>query len=394
MPGEPFAMAFSDDGTAIAVTHQTVADTSLFLAGFEPTNPAPVSPDGGPAPSEDLGTNLPWMSLQFYVDNMPLGGDGIVAIPHDLAALPNMDPANPLRPAFLQTSNAAAEIDLLRYYTDEGYQGLYPVDGGGAGLADAGLSITVGSSNLRPFLIKERAYGVSPEVNGTNSRGIAIDTTPRLACEQASLASGNATTSAAYVTCAQTPARVFIASRSPNSLLIGQIGAMSEEGGTYDPDALTLFESKSLSVGASNVYVAPIVDKSGKYSARVFIVGFDSQTITIYNPDTDQIENVVSTGPGPFAMAFDPFDLTDVATHAEVAFDPRSPYTTISKGNASDGQPALRKYRFAYITSFTDSYVQIMDLDQSFQDDRLQGVSTFETMVYSLGLPIQPVQAN
>ena len=35
-----------------------------------------------------------------------------------------------------------------------------------------------------------------------------------------------------------------------------------------------------------------------------------------------------------------------------------------------------------------------MDLDQSFQDDRLQGVSTFETMVYSLGLPIQPVQAN
>ena len=71
-----------------------------------------------------------------------------VAIPHDLAALPNMDPTNPLRPAFLQTSNSAAEIDLLRYYTDEGYQGLYPVDGGGAGLADASLAITVGSSTV------------------------------------------------------------------------------------------------------------------------------------------------------------------------------------------------------------------------------------------------------
>ena len=93
-------------------------------------------------------------------------------------------------------------------------------------------------------------------------------------------------------------------------------------------------------------------------------------------------------------MAFDPFDMTKVATHAPVAFDPRSQYTVISKGHANDGELALRKYRFAYVASFTDSYVQVLDLDESFQDDRLKGVSTYETMVYSLGLPVQPVQAN
>ena len=47
-------------------------------------------------------------------------------------------------------------------------------------------------------------------------------------------------------------------------------------------------------------------------------------------------------------------------------------------------------------TSNPDRKVQTrrLSLDESFQDDRLLGVSTFETMVYSLGLPIQPVQAN
>ena len=153
-----------------------------------------------------------------------------------------------------------------------------------------------------------------------------------------------ATTSAQYVACAQTPSRVFIASRSPNSLIVGQIGAMSEEGGTYDPDALTLLHDYPLSAGPSNVYVAPIVDKTGKYSVRVFVVCFDSQTIAIFNPDTGRVENQVTTGPGPFAMAFDPFDITSVATHATVAFDlafartrssPRGTRSTASRRFAS-----------------------------------------------------------
>ena len=326
---------------------------------------------------------------------MPLGGDGIVAVPHDLAAVPDRNPADPLRPAWLQVSNPSAEIDLVRYYTNEGYQSTFPVIPDGGVLVDAGVATVEGSQNLRPYIVKERPYVNTVEANGSNSRGIAIDPTPRIACEQAALASGLSMTSAEYIACAQTPARVFIASRSPPSLIVGQIGSMSEEDGTYDPDALTLLRQPSISAGPSNVYVAPIVDETGRYSVRVFIVCFDSQTIAIYNPDTGVVENQVTTGPGPFAMAFDPFDIIAVATHALVPFDARSPYTIVSKDNpAIDGERALRTYRFAYVASFTDSYVQVMDLDQSFQDDRLMGVPTFETMVYTLGLPVQPVQAN
>jgi hypothetical protein len=367
MPGDPFAMAFSDDGTAIAVTHQSQTQSSLFLSGSA------------------AGQSSFAASIQFIVDDMPKGGDGIVAVPHDLAAITNPDPANPLRPAFLQTSNQVAELDLLRYYSDQGVSG--ETDGGEAGVAGQ-----VGSSNLRPFLTKERAYSVSAGSSATSARGIAIDPTPRIACETNVTSRGLATTSSQYVACAQTPARVFIASNSPPSLVLGQIGGMSGNGTTYDPDQLTIFGEVPLSTGPSNVYVAPIVDANGLYSVRVFIVCFDTQTIAIYDPDTGRIENIVATGPGPFAMAFDPFDLDAVATHASVPYDPRSKYVSISGGKVTG--PALRSYRFAYIASYTDSFVQVMDLDQSFQDDRLGSGRTFETIVYSLGVPTQPVGPN
>jgi hypothetical protein len=243
MPGEPFGMAQSDDGTAIAITHQTQTETSLFLTGVVP---------GAGTSFDDFDP-----SIQYVLQGVPLGGIGIVSIPHDLAAVPN-DPANPLRPAFLQSNDSTAQIDLLRYYTDEGYQGLF--DGGAA--VDAGAAVAVGSSNLRPFLIDEQTFEVSVNSSGTNSRGMAIDPTPRRACELA-LPAGTPTTDPAYIACAQLPARVFIANRSPASLIYGQIGAPNGNDGTYNPDALSLSGNVPLTAGPSNVYLAPIVDQSG-----------------------------------------------------------------------------------------------------------------------------------
>ncbi len=384
MPSDPFAMAFTDDGTGIVVTHEDQTESSLYLTGLDPAGttatPSIVEEAGS---SEALGQNAFDPSIQFIVDSMPQGGVGIASVPHDLAAIPNPDPTNPLRPALLQTSNQAAEIDLLRYYSDEGVLGASD-EGGTAGLGQ------VGSLNLRPFLIRERAYSVAGHSAASSTRGIAIDPTPRIACElNVTGPLGLSTTSPQYVACAQTPARVFIASAAPPLLVLGQIGGMGQDG-TYDPDQLTISGGVSLSSGPSNVYVAPIVDQNGLYSVRVFVVCFDSQTIVIYDPDTQRIENEVSTGPGPFAMAFDPFDVAAVAAHAAVPFDPRSKYMTISNGSVTG--PALRAYRFAYIASFTDSFVQVMDLDQSFKDDRLgAGTATFENIVYSLGVPSQPV---
>jgi DNA-binding beta-propeller fold protein YncE len=373
MPSDPFAIALSDDDTAIAVTHQGESETSLFLTGFVAM---PSSADAG------QGSFDP--SIEFIVDQMPKGGDGIVSVPHDPAAITSPDPASPLRPAFLQTSNQAAEIDLVRYYSDEGYLD----DGGTTGTAQ------LGSSNFRPFLVKERAFSVSVTSSASNGRGIAIDPTPRMACEwNVTSALGLPTTSPQYVACAQLPARVFIASTSPDSLVLGQIGAMGSDGTTYDPDQLTIAGDVPLPAGPSQVYVAPIVDANGLFAVRVFVVCFDSQTVVIYDPDAQRIENEISTGQGPFAMAFDPFDLSTVAARASVPYDSRSKYTTLSNGQPAG--PALRSYRFAYIASFTDSFVQVVDLDESFHDDRLgAGKSTFEDVVYAVGAPTPPVSSN
>src|SRR5208282_842278 len=76
MPGEPFGMAQSQDGTAIAITHQTQNETSLFLTGVD--QPLPAYP-----------------SIQYVLSSVPLGGTAIVAIPHDPAAV-SPDPSTPL----------------------------------------------------------------------------------------------------------------------------------------------------------------------------------------------------------------------------------------------------------------------------------------------------------
>jgi hypothetical protein len=45
----------------------------------------------------------------------------------------------------------------------------------------------------------------------------------------------------------------------------------------------------------------------------------------------------------------------------------------------------LPKYRFAYVASFTNSYVQVIDLDNSEPSK-----ATFESIVYTLGTPSVP----
>ncbi len=350
MPGEPFAMAQTPDGTAIAITHQTSQNTSLLLSGVETATA--VAAAGGRLPS------LADPSMQFVLTGVPTGGDGLVAVPHDPdAPVPPCENVNDkmpcVRPAFLETTHSAAELDLLRYYDDDG------------------------STMNRPFLVREVAYTLTANQGGTDSRGIVIDTTARLACEAASPPSG-------YAACAQLPARVFFASRTPPSLVLGEIGLPSASGdGTFDPDRLVITGNVSLSAGASRVYLAPIVDRSGNYALRVFIVCYDSDQIFVYDPDAGVVENVIYVGPGPFAMAFDPFQMSDVASRAPVAVDPRV-----------DPALSLKRYRFAYVASFTQSYLQVIDLDDSIGPLVPGGPAvsdyTFERVVFNLGTPTNP----
>jgi hypothetical protein len=175
------------------------------------------------------------------------------------------------------------------------------------------------------------------------------------------------------VACARKPARAFIANRTPAALLVGDIGVTEGVDGAYDPDRLVIHTSIPLAAGPSKVYLAPIVDKDGRFALRAFVICFDAAMLFVIDPDTGVLENVIRTAPGPFAMAFDPFTLDGVAKNDEVAFDTRDP----GRG--------LRRYRFAYLASFTQSFVQVIDLDAA-QPNR----ATFEKVVFTLGLPTNP----
>ncbi len=322
LPGEPFGMAQTEDGSAIAITHQTDTKVSLLKTGLALP---PIPP-----------------SMQFVLDGLPVGGVGIASVPHDPDApvkpceAPGVNYTPPcVRPAFLETNRNTAELDLLRYYVDDG------------------------SSQDRPFLQREATYPITSNAVGTDSRGIVIDPTPRIACK--------ATAGTDPVACAQLPARVFFASRTPPALGIGEIGGLAPNGGGYyDPDRLVLTGNVPLPAGPSKVYLAPKVDANGNFALRVFITCSDASQVVVYDPDAEAIEAVINVGPGPFAMAFDPFLIADVGARASAA-------------------KAAVRYRFAYVASFTQSYVQMIDLDNS-----QPTAETFERVVFTLGQPTLP----
>jgi DNA-binding beta-propeller fold protein YncE len=400
MPGEPFGIAQSEDGAFLLVTHQNETKVSLFSSGLAPNGPgagfgqAPTDPCGpapaGSAADRDYRSSDP--SLQFVAENIPVGGNGVVAIPHDPCAYWKNSAAAPAattktqplpRPAFLETSRAVAELGLIRLYPDEG------LSSGG----DFPWQSDQKSSVYRPYVIREGGFPLTANASGVDSRGIVIDDTPRRACK----ARVNADTSLsedqkrdARAECARKPARVFFANRSPASLLVGEIGETSARNdGTYDADRLVVFKTVPLTFGPSKLYLAPIVDKDGNYALRVFVVCFDSQTIFIWDPEAGQMENIIRVGQGPFAMAFDPFDLDDVAQHKPAPLEPPAREPTDTNGSPLRGanEPPLlkHKYRFAYIANFTTSFVQAIDLDNTIGDR-----ASFERVVYTLGLPTLP----
>ena len=343
MPGEPFGMAMSQDGRAIIVTHQNETKTSLFDTGLRRTDSSPNATDIAPPPS-----------LQFVLEEVPFGGIAVASIPHDRDAFTGTSAVYPNQ-AFLETSRALPEISLIRQYPDE-FNSLQP-------------------NQLRPFLDREGSFSAAVGPGGADSRGIVIDPTPRLACKAKVRKNpvdplkgrSQAQFDAEILACARKPARVFVANRSPASLLVGELGGAASDENNFDPDRLQLHTSIPLSTGPSKLYLAPVVEADGALALRVFAVCFDSATVFVYNPETEQVENVIRTGLGPFAMAFDPFTLDDVAENKVV-----------------DSFNGIRRYRFGYLASFTNSFIQVIDLDNT------ERSGTFERVVFTLGQPTTP----
>lgn len=294
MPPEPYGVAADATGQALVVTHQAAAAVSLI------TNPW----DGVP-------------TMQFALGNLAPGPVGLASVPVPefvfAASVPH-------RPAFLLSYRAAAELDVLRYYDD------------------------AAASPARPFLTRTAAVGITVNADGQDSRGLAIDDTDRRQCEQACNGS-----LPCLQECAAIPAQLFIANRTPPSLIIGEVRSDVSLTGTNDQ--ITIYDSVPLSFGPSRVQVGQIIDEQGLPQRRVFVSCFDSRYVFIYDPVANRIDGEIRTGRGPHGLAFDPT------------------------------APLL------YIAHFTDSYIGIVDLDQ-------RHAETYGTIVLTLGTPQPPRESK
>lgn len=312
LPVEPLGIAASDDGRALVTVHETEASASLMVNRW---NAKPT--------------------LEFTATGLPNAPNDVASIPSPayLRVLAAGGSTVDYAPGFLATFSAAREVDLLRFYDDS-----------------AGTS--------RHFLQRVGAYTIFTNSDGTDSRGIAIDASVRRECE----AKCAADDLACLRPCVALPLGVYIANRTPSSLLVGKLTTnLIEENGavTGATEDVEMNDMIPLTTGPSRVEVGNVLDADGATSPRVFVVSFDSRYVVIYNPRERRVEAAVRTGRGPHALAFD-----------------------IAPKSATDAGHAL-----LYVAHFTDSYVGVVDLDT-------RNPRTYGSMFAAVGTPTPPKESN
>jgi DNA-binding beta-propeller fold protein YncE len=131
------------------------------------------------------------------------------------------------------------------------------------------------------------------------------------------------------------------------------VGRTSSNSNATSSDDLPVFEkNEPVTAGPSRVVIGRVRVPDGKGGTRpegrVFVICFDSRQIFVYDPKGDgRIESVIRTGRGPHSLVVD-----------EV------------RG-------------LGYVGHFTDSYIGVIDLDQSH-------TSTYGKVMLSIGAPVAP----
>jgi hypothetical protein len=151
-----------------------------------------------------------------------------------------------------------------------------------------------------------------------------------------------------FTACAGIPLGVYVSNRLPASLLLGELRLPNAEGST---ELITFFDSVPMPTGPSRVVMGRIHDRRdppGQFRPRVFALCFDSRAVIIYDPVERRVDGQVRTGRGPHAFVMDPI------------------------------------YPIAYLGHFTDSYIGLVDLDQSHG-------STFGTIIATISIPVTPL---
>jgi hypothetical protein len=304
LPPEPFGIDALPDAGAVVLTHQTEGAASLFVNDAAAWGDGVTSLGQGPR-------------LEFVVSgqNLPRRPIGVVAIPEPaVVAAENID----YQPGFLVTFRDAAEIHLLRFFDDQKAQ------------------------PERPFLQTVGAVGITSNSVGVDSRGIAIDASERTACERGCAAAATE----CLATCAGIPLGVYVANRTPATLLIGR--TRTNASATSSDDLPQFYSTRPVTFGPSRVIAGEVIDRAGARVPRIFLVCFDSRKILIFDPVMQRVEDWIETGRGPHAFTVD-----------------------IGPNHA-----------YGYIGHFTDSYIGVVDLDQRHE--------TFGTIVLTVGKPTAP----
>jgi len=316
LPTEPVGIATGAD--AVVVAHQTSNAVSLSVNHWPAgSSEQAVQPFTGPA-------------LEFLLTNVADAPTGVAHIPPPkLIAARGGEIA--YREGFIITHRAASTLTVVRYEPD------------------------TASHPPRPFLIKAAEVPMSLSATGDDQRGIAIDASERDACE----ALCDADDVDCLRTCVDIPLRVYIASRAPDSLVVGRLEANVAGGGsTSDGNAVTNIDESlmvdevvPMPIGPSGVAIGKVIGPTGALETRVFAVSFDSRFLTIYDPTLRTVEASLKTGRGPFGMAFDT--------------DP------------DNGTSLL------YLGHFTDSFLGVVDLD-------MRHKLSYGSVLLSVGVPSAP----
>jgi len=298
LPVEPYGIGASDDGTAIVVSHQTEGEISLFTNDWE-------RGDAGP-------------DLAFILRELAPRPVSVASIPVPAIAQLDRQAGGPrvlgYQPGFWVTSRATPFVQLVRYF-------------------DA-----VDSPDGYPFLSGAFVDRLSTSAT-SDVRGMAVDASRRTACE---------TECAGELECLQSCAgitlEVYLANRTPGSILIGN--TTSVRRGELSNDRLQVSNLMPIEDGPSRAVMGSILDEQGLPQRRVFVTSFDPSVVTIYDPDAHAITARVHAGRGPTALVVDD-------AHA-----------------------------IAYVAHFTDSYVGVIDLDARH--------AAFGTLILALGKPTPP----
>jgi hypothetical protein len=294
LPTEPFGIAATGDARALVVTHQTEGKASLFTHDWSEQGPL----------------------LQFVSGDMPARAVGVAAVPAPAAASLGTPEFDNYAPGFLVTFRNAPEVRLLRYFPD------------------------AGATPTRPFLQPAGTVDVRANALNFDSRGVATDDSKRLACE-----SSCAGDTACLLECSKVPVAVYVANRSPASLLVGETRVADRE--SRAAELPTFHDSVPLPFGPSRVVVGDVKVSDTATERRVFVICFDARRIVVYDPVRRREETWIDTGRGPHALAIDPVN------------------------------------GIGYVAHFTDSYIGLIDLNQ-------QNTNTYGKIVLSFGIPTEP----